>query len=347
MLTSDPDRYYSPLEAANALVSLIKRYQHRTVLDSNCGSGSLLDAMSRSFPEIRCAGIDVDKEAINRLRKIRPNWALVPGDALSQKTWSKLKKLSLDDVDVAVLNPPFSMGTAKGLRVTAWGSDIRCSLAMAHVLATLEYTAPQHLAAILPESWAHSSMDSLARNLIECRYRIKIDRSFSASTFHGARVHSILVVLKKRATPRNQIIKPLGLPPVELDFELIRGRLACFKVEESTQGIPFVHSTDLGSIEKVAKLRKVLPYNGNTVRGSVIFLPRVGLPKIENLKAVFLNKDVQLSDCVLALKFDSLVRAKAIASIIEQNWLSLIDLYKGTGARYVTVDRLRDWLIEI
>ncbi|MEF9926605.1 MAG: methyltransferase [Massilia sp.] len=344
MLTSDPDRYYSPEKAADALIRLVKRFRHRTVLDSNCGSGSLLRAMKKNSPNINCVGIDLDENAINKLQTEMPSWNLVHGDTLSSNTWQKFNILCESEIDLAVLNPPFSMGMTKGIRKTVWGNDLRCSLAMAHVLATLEFAKPRRLAAILPESWAHSGMDLPARLLIETMYEISIQGELSNSTFSGARVNCIFVVLNRRRVCLSPIIKYPSELSGQLICEIVRGGLACFKAVLCESGVAFVHSTDIRKIRDIKNFIKVKPYDKNLLSGHVILLPRVGLPK--DAKAEYLRKKVQISDCVIALKFKSKQEALDAVEIILKNWVELIGLYKGTGARYITIERLKNWLIK-
>jgi hypothetical protein len=51
-----------------------------------------------------------------------------------------------------------------------------------------------------------------------------------------------------------------------------------------------------------------------------------------------------LSDCVLGIKTKTLKDAKAVKSCLIENWNDMNDLYKGTGARYITIERLSDFL---
>lgn len=348
MLTSDPDCYYSPMHAANAVAASIDRWRPKTVLDSNCGGGALLAAVEQHFPKIHCTGIDLDTKAIQRLRVKRPKWTLLKGDALCDDTWSKFNTVITNPVDVVVLNPPFSMGTNKGMHSTAWGEeDIRCSLSMAHVLSNLRNSSPARLVAILPESWAYSNMDAQARDLIEQRYKIEVVNTFKNSTFHGARVNSILVTMKRRRAARRTVA--LGHFPQEpVGTSIIRGNLPCFRALKCSTGRPFVHSTDIGSVVAVgpakAGLTRIGPGTGSTITGASLLLPRVGLPKINNIDAVFFRETVQLSDCVLGLRFANMCEAKEAAERLRLHWFDLLALYKGTGARYITVDRLNGFV---
>jgi hypothetical protein len=339
MLTADPDRYYSPHEAASAVAQSLGDFRPRSVLDSACGGGALLKAMEAVFPDIECGGIDVDHSAIARLKRTRPHWNLVEGDALNRSTWDRtLPRMS--PVEVVVLNPPFSMGGRKGLEFFAWGASIRCSLSMAHILANLERSGARRIVAILPESWAYSDLDAIARDLIaRNNFTITILQCLKNSTFEGARVNSILVSIEQKfslsVTPSPNVIE-------RLRHELIRGGLACFRAEYSKSGIPFVHSTALKDLSTIAvnALPRVIAMESSAIAGAVVLLPRVGVPKFENVRATWFRSKIQMSDCVIAWRFDRVINAEIGAKLLRDNFDSLCNIYKGTGARYTTVARL-------
>ena len=83
------------------------------------------------------------------------------------------------------------------------------------------------------------------------------------------------------------------------------------------------------------------------VAGSVILIPRVGVPLFESLQPVYLRSTVQLSDCVIALRFHSMKVAISFSTAMTRRWGELVRLYRGTGARYITVARLQGWLATI
>ena len=59
------------------------------------------------------------------------------------------------------------------------------------------------------------------------------------------------------------------------------------------------------------------------------------------------GQPVQLSDCVIGIRFPSYDAATKTAETIRANSDSLVSLYKGTGARYVTVRRVEEWCVSV
>lgn len=346
MLTSDKDAYYSPGHVAEVVAQTVGRSRLKSVLDSHCGRGALLDAVERYFPTVHCAGIDLDGSAITHLRKARPHWTLVRGDSLARITWEKVHSKLSSSVDVAVLNPPFSMGQVKGIEIGLGEKTIRGSLAMAHVITTIQQSKPSRIVAILPESTMFADMDRQGRAELESLYDVDVISQFKSTTFRGARANSLLVALTRRAKDRYQT--PIRKSkPLTIESAIVRGGLPCFEAVYGNRGLPFVHSTDIKDLVRGANtssLRKVLPFKRGIVEGHVVLLPRVGVPKRENICAWSTSTDVQLSDCVLGVKCQSAKAAKEVAQIVQREYEGLIDLYRGTGARYVTVDRLIDWM---
>ncbi|WNC95232.1 hypothetical protein RI103_38775 (plasmid) [Paraburkholderia sp. FT54] len=238
------------------------------------------------------------------------------------------------------------MGQAKGLEISYHGQTIRGSLAMAHVLATLQHSNPTRIVAILPESVMFSELDKPGRAILDALYHVEIEEQFKNSTFRGARVNSVLVAMDRLKTPR---IKSLSSNAETLHskIKIIRGGLPCFEATETRKGLHFVHSTDIRRLVHgypLSKLIKVSPFSRGVTSGHMVLLPRVGIPKEESIDAWYSERPIQLSDCVLALQFASADAAEEGADSMRQNYQSLAQLYRGTGARYVTLERLSTWI---
>lgn len=348
MLTSDPDYYYSPESVTQAVAEIIARERPKSALDSNCGEGALLDAVEQGCAGARCLGIDIDNHAISRLRKSRPHWTLVEGDALSEHPWQQLAKRLPHRVDVAVLNPPFSMGSNKGMPIQLpdMDNDVRCSLAMAHVLTALYRARPTQVLAILPESLVCSQLDAKARSLISGSYKVEVVRAFKSSTFRGTRANSVLVAMTAERASQRQNAED-SAEQLATGLDIVRGGLPTFQARKMRSGLSYVHTTALARLangEPVEMLPRVSPCGRGHVEGHVVLLPRVGLPKPHLIKPLFFPAPVQLSDCVIAITCDSKRQAERIHHHLDTRFLALKALYAGTGARYITVERFHAWL---
>ncbi|HBO3477953.1 N-6 DNA methylase [Pseudomonas aeruginosa] len=347
-MNTDLDRYYTPenvavdiLESAN--ISLTPK----VFADSTCGSGRLLDAAITVFGSVECIGLDRDKDAINQLRKTRPNWHLAVANLLGRKDYIKRFSRSLPNpVDMLLLNPPFSHGNRKSTNIRYNNKDIKATVSMAHLLRSLEIFNPIHGAiAIVPESLLHSQADEDSRNALQNSYLIENIANLKSCTFRGARVNSSVIQLSRGAnlTPSHAEISGGG----QTSATLVRGSLPVHLMKSEIIGTPFLHSTHIRRLASGESLDS-LPATNSQAKGRVdgwaILLPRVGLPDNRALTVVNLPKTVQLSDCVIALIFNNESSAEIAKKIILENWLTLRELYKGTGARYVTISRLLEWL---
>lgn len=317
--------------------------------DSACGDGNLLTAVQKVVGGIACFGLDQDSAAIKRLRRSNPEWVLSRGDALQQRTWSRTRAGRLGgSCELAVINPPFSMGRWKGVEVKSASYTGRCSVAMAHILATLFRVCPETCVAIVPESLLHSELDANARSSLEFFYSMSIHGGLRSTTFAGARANAVIVRFgrqQRRATVAAN--SPGELPTVRANPRLVRGGLPVHEAELLAGGRPFVHSTDLLALargESLDGLDLVRPIKRGGVIGDVVLLPRIGVPRREQLQAVRFARRVQLSDCVLALSFSSKAHAERWARRVRTEWRTLCRLYRGTGARYVTMRRLLTWV---
>ena len=112
-------------------------------------------------------------------------------------------------------------------------------------------------------------------------------------------------------------------------------------------GLPLVHTTELRNhgifkFRKVAALPRLRLFQGPT-----ILLPRVGTPRKDKIVLYQSGRRIALSSCVLTLTCNDRHFGKQLYVTLLKNWESVESLYSGTGARYVTLDRLRSLLLKL
>ncbi|MBT9608987.1 N-6 DNA methylase [Aquabacterium sp.] len=344
------DKYYTPSSVAYEAFERVTLDRAPLVCgDTACGSGQLLEAARDVLQAKHFLGIDKDRSAIHKLRKAQPAWKLYTGDLLLRK-----KPPSLDfqgvgsSLDLLVLNPPFSLRGKKYVEADYFGHSVRCSVAMAHILHSAHLFKPkQGIVAVVPESLLHSETDSAARSLLARNYSISELLRLDIYTFKGARVNSSIVQLSGEIIQNSHHTTPLMAPSIEA--KIVRGGLQmhCASVGMS---VPLVHSTSLRALTQ-SGLRAALPRTDaiakGRIKGWVILLPRVGVPGSLLCKAIYLKTEVQLSDCVLAICFARKDYAVAAERRINSAWVELLDIYKGTAAKYVTIARLANYLEQL
>jgi len=347
-MLSDLDRYYTPEHVARYALERVALTRAPLVCaDSTCGTGRLLEAASDIFGRVRCVGIDRDIEAIEDLRRRNPEWLLAVGDLLNRD--GHLRKFSRtipSDVDLLVLNPPFSQGNKKSVDITYEGLNIKGSVAMAHLLRSFELFKPtQGAMLIAPESLLYSELDSAARAVLSDSYSIRKVADLESATFRGARAHACVVQIAP--SMQGAVTEPCIHSGKVLRIKVTRGGLPVHVMIEASHGVPFVHSTDIRNIVSGAP-PSTFSHTANQLKGRidgwVLLMPRVGLPDKSLIKAIKIDSPIQLSDCVIALECPNKTVANQVSRRIQDSWSSFLELYKGTGARYITLSRLRDWL---
>jgi hypothetical protein len=342
------DRYYTPDAEATRVAESLAVARVESCIDTACGSGSLLKACERVHPRARCIGMDRDRAAIRKLSKERPKWVLTVGDLLRPKTWEHPIADAKPSPDYVLINPPFSMRTSKGVLVKVGAKEIRCSIAMSHLLTTLRVFAPRFGgAAIVPESLMYSELDEAARGIIANDYALEVVRGLRNTTFQGTRANALVVRITRG--PRQTVQgRDTRLVSSVRGVHVVRGGLPIFEAAPWRGGVPLLHSTALSDLASGGELddlcRRVRPIERGLVRGHGVLVPRVGALKPESIAAVHLQQQVQLSDCVIALMVPSAAAARQLASDIRRCRATFADTYRGTGAKFTTMRRLSAWL---
>ena len=346
----DPDRYYTPEAVARgALERAALRYPPTVCADSTCGTGRLLAAANDVFGPLKCVGIDRDKRAIADLRRKNPGWTLAVGDLLSNTHYKKTFSAIIPKrVDLLVLNPPFSHGEKKSVDITYGAKHFKGSIAMAHLLRSFELFNPsQGAIAIVPESLLYSETDAIARSALQETYRFRRIAELESCTFRGARAHASVVQISSIELEQETIPRGSLAHSKKVNVAVVRGGLPLHVMKEASWGVSYVHSTDIRKVVEGATkscFRRTADIAKGRIAGWVILMPRVGMPERGLVKAIQLESPVQLSDCVIALSCSSKTAAMQVEARISAAWDDFRSIYRGTGARYVTLSRLRAWL---
>lgn len=349
LMTIELDRYYTPVDLAESILSLEFDVPNKICVDTTCGVGNLLQAADNVFDNIMCIGLDKDKKAISTLRKSKPDWVLSVGDLMSSKSYERtLAVKNSRQSDLLLLNPPFSHLKTKSTEVFYKGKVFKASVAMSHILKSFELFRPNIGAmVIVPESVLYSETDAAARAAIEQDFHIELITELHSKTFLGANVRSsaikILPGRKKTFCISENLVKP------KIKVEIIRGGLPVCKMVSSVtlSSVPFIHSTDIREVIShgdVSFCKKTEVLKAGRLNGSMVLLPRVGVPNIDFISTLSVLEKVQLSDCVIALKFTNSAQANRGIIILRKFFSSLVSEYRGTGARYITINRLKVWL---
>lgn len=343
----DSDRYYTPVDLAGQCINDFVSESPEICVDSACGTGNLLRAARDHYDEVDCVGLDRDRNAIEALRRREPNWTLSVGDILRPTSYSKTSVISSRNrCDLLVLNPPFSHNGKMFFNVDFDSQRLKASTAMAHLLRGIELFKPKFGAlVIVPESLLYSDTDAAARSILLSKYDFQNVQDLPRSTFKGTRARATVLRLvpNENAVSESQLDR---VPTGKTKLTIVRGCLPVYSAIEHRLGIPYVHSTDIQALYERPNGRGLIKTRCTAkgkVEGWLVLLPRVGLPKKGLVQTANVKGAVQLSDCVIALKTTSERKSRFIRTLIVSSWEEFVSLYRGTGARYVTISRLESW----
>ena len=103
--------------------------------------------------------------------------------------------------------------------------------------------------------------------------------------------------------------------------------------------VPLIHTTNLqyGTLVNLKKI--VLEQKG--ISGYGVIIPRVCNPNKNKIVILADAQQYALSDCVMFLETPPLEDAVEVRNYIRTNWENFKMIYKGTGAQYTTLKRVK------
>ncbi|SFB50750.1 methyltransferase [Algoriphagus aquimarinus] len=339
------DAYYTPEVLADKLVSYIDLDNKvKNVADFCVGDGQLLRAAEKRWPEIICYGSDLSQLAINETRKRHKNWHLSRADFLNRKSCSLAKIFKAERYfDLILLNPPFSCLGGTLNKCSLDGLEFSTSTSMRFIVEALKYLSPTGiLYAILPLSVAYSQKDRKIWNALEKKYYLAILEETSNADFLGCAPNIIIVSLNDKHKQRK--IRNFERSTFKIsELKILRGKLSMHRVKDFPGKTPLVHTTNLrhNSIECI---RQTVEYPNSTIEGPAVLIPRVGNPDRNKICLVLSGSRYCLSDCIIAIKCSSNEVSTLLLSFILNNWEDFSRLYRGTGAHYITSERISLYL---
>ena len=104
--------------------------------------------------------------------------------------------------------------------------------------------------------------------------------------------------------------------------------------------ISLVHSTNMRD-NKIIELEYKVINSISKIRGPALLIHRVGHPNIKKICIISSKEVYALSDCVIGIKTKTMKECQSLKKIISGHWNDFSNLYKGTGAKYITIERLK------
>ena len=338
------DSFYTSTFLAEILVNYVGNHDVNTVADFCVGGGELLRAAQTKWNKAQYYGIDISNQAISSLSVLHPEWLTETCDFLDKNSRSKCSLLKNMSFDLVLLNPPFTCKGSTINKVVHNDVSFNVSTAMLFLVESLKYLKKNGvLFAILPISAAYSQKDRKIWEVLVNNYNLSILEERDKQSFRNCNPNIILVSLNSYVCVNPPQIKE-KLRFNMTDISIFRGKLSMYEVKESAfTGKPLIHSTNLKN-----NIIDGLKYNVNRsqseVTGPAVLIHRVGNPNMNKICIIPESVTYVLSDCVIALKTKTQKDSTMLRDILFANWKDFISLYKGTGAKYITIERLKLFL---
>jgi methylase of polypeptide subunit release factors len=337
------DSHYTPTELADRLVSYIGKENVCFIADFCVGEGELLRVAKKKWNSAKLFGNDISAKAIQLLKKNHLDWTLEKCDFLNQKSRDE-KLIFKNKFDVILLNPPF---TCKGSTIHAINFDdieFHASTAMAFFVEAIKYLQEDGvLYAILPQSTAYSNKDEKIRVYLREKYHFKILEELNNQSFEKCTPNIILVSINDdQSIDLNNTFKQIDVGIKHLQIQ--RGSISMYNIQECKKpSVSLVHSTNIRDnkiVDLKYKVRNTISY----IRGPALLIHRVGQPNVKKVCIISSKEAYALSDCVIGIKTRTMKDCKKLKEMITDYWNDFENLYKGTGAKYITIERLKYFL---
>lgn len=339
------DSFYTPTYLAQRLINIVPSTTVSSIADFSVGGGELIKAGLRKWPEAKCFGTDISKHALDKLSKQNPSWILGKCNFLNPLSRKHCKAISQIDkgIDLILLNPPFSCVGGTRHTVALDGITFTVSTAMAFVVEAIKYLSlTGSLYAILPNSVAYSQKDEKIWKYLIQKYHLKIIEESNCHHFEHTSSKVLLASINCKIV--ESITRRLQNRAKINNLEVFRGKISMHKVVHNKRAqYHLIHSTNLRN-NSLEGLQLKCICDLSKVSGPALLIPRVGLPNPKKIATINAGQTFVLSDCVLAIKTSSNINAKKLKDHFLRNWKDIEDMYKGTGANYITVENLKRYL---
>ena len=346
------DAHYTPQTIASELVATADDLRPTVIADLCAGRGDLLLQAERVWPQATFAAVDIEPSVVRHLKRLRPYWRVGRCDLLrtQSRNRSPILKSIRRRVSLLLLNPPFSCRGNTRFCVAVDDGRIHARSAMSFLLTSLGYLHETGTAiAILPYGVVHNQKDRDAWSYVTKRYTVTLLPNSTRQSFPRTSVRVALVRLTPSHIPTSfqQPSIPVVAPPRGwLRATMIRGCQPIHLLGPDSSGPTLVHSTDIRGAEVHLNGRRG---NGRTrsIGSPAVLLPRVGRLTTSKIAIIHPRAPIVLSDCVIALATQSIQDAKAIRKRLFDQFPFLLSQYVGTGAPFITIERLNHALTKI
>lgn len=339
------DTHYTPQLLARELVASAADLHPTLIADLAAGGGDLLLEAERIWPQASFLASDIDRGAVRRLRLLKGNWRIGRCDLRNPRSRARCSVLkdALGSVSLLLLNPPFSCRGGTRFRIETPDGDLHASAAMSFVLTAMQYLHEDGtVVAVLPSGCLHNLKDRAAWKHVRRKYSACIVADHSMRAFPSSAASTAIVRLSPRRSRHVSLTDTRGVEAANsnLTVRVVRGCHPMYEAKWGLRGHVLVHSTDLRRATVHLNGRRA-SRSGRLVNGPAVLMPRVGQITVEKIALYRWSTPIVMSDCVIALTTLSLTQARAVQQRLVDGFLTLKSHYVGTGAPFITLDRLQ------
>lgn len=339
-----PDSFYTPPLLADKLVKFIMPTRIARAVDFCVGDGDLLKAVAKRYVDVELYGTDISDDALAKLSNDCPHWHLGKCDFKEDGSVGRVPFLRDGLFDLIVLNPPFTCKGSVVEPITFDDVEFHVSTAMLFLMRAVRFLAPDGgLYAILPISCVYSIKDRKAWTYLKEHYNACILEEANKVSFTSKCAPNVVLVYVGHYRVKG--LKPLS----GFDFSslpvtsIVRGavRMQNLNYSKSEKAVPLIHTTNLQN-GTLVNLKQIIPGQSGIVCGSGVVIPRVCNPNANKIALLDENLVYVLSDCVIVLRTATRTDAENLKRNIIVHWDDFVSVYKGTGAQYTTLERLKE-----
>lgn len=338
------DSYYTSPYLASKLINYIKQFSFDNVVDFCIGDGELIRSALSIWPNIKCFGTDISEKSLRVVKRKHPNWQLGKCDLLKEvsRNRCKIMKKKKKGFDLVLLNPPFSCKGGTVHDVNLANKTFKVSTAMKFLSESIKFlTENGCLLAIMPISICYSQKDRKLWNYLKEKYNLSILEIPNGNFFKNCNPSIVFISINIDRLPNKNSVKNVSLGFSK--YTIFRGKISVYEANYKSNGIPFIHSTNLLK-NKLENVSKRVVSKTSVINGPAVLIPRVGKPNPQKICFISNNSSYALSDCVIAIQLKSKSKTKKMYEKIINNWENFKELYKGTGANFITIERLDHFL---
>ena len=351
---SGTDSYYTPSTLADKMTSFISAERIKTAIDFCVGDGNLLKSLARRFSNVDLYGIDISDDALYKLGRECPDWQLCQCDFRDDEGLQLVPFLKDKAFDLIVLNPPFTCKGSLTERIIFEGHEFKVSTAMLFLLRALRYLDQQGgLYAIVPISCVYSEKDHNAWEFLKANYNACIldepERVYFSKNKVGKTELSVncspniaIIYAGHYAVKGQDASAPVDFSSLPVTA-VIRGcvRMQNLAYSKESKAVKLIHTTNMQN-GALVNLKRIMNGTAQRIRGYGVVIPRVCNPSPTKIVLLCGDDTYVLSDCVIVLCTANERDAMIVRQYILNNWAEFASIYKGTGAQYTTLSRVKE-----